>query len=360
MNDPEMLDAAEAALATLFEGGYEPPERDVEPAEAPTGDTPELTIDAQGRAHGPDGKFVPLAGDEGSAEEDVPAAVGIEEKAESAPEEEEAPEPDVLELEVDDPEVLSLLDKYDGDIVKALKAAAEAQSLIGRQGQELGDARREAEQLRAVQEQLEALQQQLQLQAAASQYNWEELIEESPEQAAQLAVELRNPVLLQRAVEAWGETNPFGAMMFMNQLSMQAAQEATVEQDEPETDLSGEVEALKRRLPDIQEHLPAIGKLAEERPLLRQALYEGDARDRVQALEDLYLLAKSRQATVDTSQAARRVILRAKAEADQAKADAAVVSATNTSATSAEKPKTNELLRSVLADALGDENFVIE
>ena len=46
------------------------------------------------------------------------------------------------------PETEEYLAKYDGDLTKALNAAANAQSLIGRQGNELGDVRRELQELR--------------------------------------------------------------------------------------------------------------------------------------------------------------------------------------------------------------------
>lgn len=47
----------------------------------------------------------------------------------------------------DDPEINALLKRYDGDADKALKAAVEAQKLIGRQGNELGQSRKETQEL---------------------------------------------------------------------------------------------------------------------------------------------------------------------------------------------------------------------
>jgi len=50
----------------------------------------------------------------------------------------------------DDPEIASFLAKYDGDVTKALKAATEQVSVIGRQGQELGKTREELAELRGM------------------------------------------------------------------------------------------------------------------------------------------------------------------------------------------------------------------
>jgi hypothetical protein len=50
----------------------------------------------------------------------------------------------------DDPEVASFLAKYGGDPAKALQAAAQAQSLLGRQGQELGSMREQIAELRGM------------------------------------------------------------------------------------------------------------------------------------------------------------------------------------------------------------------
>src|SRR5512145_2953881 len=77
---------------------------------------------------------------EESGEEEVPAVAEIEPEAESD---------DVLYLELDEDTQALLDSKYGGDLNAMLKAAREAQSLIGRQGNELGELRKEMEEWRA-------------------------------------------------------------------------------------------------------------------------------------------------------------------------------------------------------------------
>lgn len=351
----EWLAAAESFVNEEFNSGVvEAPQSDVEPDAAPETDTPELKIDAQGRAHGPDGKFV------GSAEEEITADAEVDDSLEAdAQEAEEVSddnteedagtevEDEILELEVDDPEVLAFLDKYDGDVVKALKAAQEAQSLIGRQGNELGE-------LRELREQFEAFQETLLLQQQGQGIDWEEAIDESPEAATLMALRFQNQPKFEEALTAWSADDPLRAFMFLQQ-----ANEFEDEPAEPDGDLATEVESFKQRNPDFQTVLPSIQELAAQRPVMQRALNEGTPQERALALEDLYQLAKSRTRESETSTAARKVILRAKVEADKAKSDAAVVGASRSSAVEA-APTGDSLLQKTLAGFLGDDSFVIE
>lgn len=345
-----MLDAAEEALSVLFEDAYEAPERSTEPAEASeAGDTPELTIDATGRAHGEDGKFVAKeTTEEDASGEGMPEAP---ETVEEVPTEDETPgeeagtEEDYV-LEVDDPELWDLIEsKYGGDVGKALSALKDAQSVIGRQGTELGE-------LRELREQMADFQQEIMRQQQSQGVDWAGMIEEDAEQAAFMAVEYRDPIALEKAVEAWGQEDPFKAMMFMSRLQQSAIEEA--QSFAPEQSLEVEVAGLKARYPDLQERLPGMQARLAERPVLAQALQSGDPRSRALALEDLYLLDKSRTTESDTASSARRIILKAKAETDAAKADATVVSATKSSAATGPPKNPNEKLEEVLGDIFGE------
>jgi len=354
MDQSEMLDAAEAALSVIFEDAYEAPERSTEPAEASeAGDTPELTIDAQGRAHGEDGKFVATGEEEGaigeaeaqtateSGEGPIPSGDAPEETPEAEVED------DVFELDPDHP----FFAKYGGDLDKAMQALEEGQSLVGRQSQELSE-------LRELREKMDEFQQQISQQQQSQRVDWDSAIEEDAEQAAFMAVEYRDPLALEKAVEAWGQEDPFKAMMFMSRLQQAAIEEAQ-HQSAPEQSLEEEVTALKSKYPDLLEKLPEIQKLAAERPALAQALQSGSPQDRGQILEDLYFLAKSRTTESDTSTAARKIILKAKAETDAAKADAAVVSATKSSAATGPPKDPNKNLSEVLSEVFGEDVPVV-
>ena len=362
MSTPDpLLAAAEALLDEEFNQGAveDPPQLDVEPAAAPVEpETPSLTVDATGRTHGPDGKFVAA-----SDEETVEETEEVEEPV-SEPEEEGQPEgtpegeveTDDLVFELD-PEIESVLEKYDGDLNKALRALNEGQSLIGRQGSELGE-------LRTQMQELVTLVQQ-------NQFNpmlyapYKNSVDEEPGalvgEVLQRAAESGNfdEATYERALAAWAEEEPFPAARLDAQVAMarQMAQQAAPQPGAE--DLAKEVDAFKERNPDFQQLLPTVNELVEQRPLLKRSLYEGTAQERVQALDDLYSLAKSRTTQSDTSAAAKKVILRAKADADKAKGDAAVVGASRTSAVDTE-PKGNALLQQALRDLSGLDDLVIE
>lgn len=349
----EFLAAIESVMNDEFNAGTQASDAPVEVGGARE-DTPDLTFDAQGRAHGPDGKFAPVLAT-GSAEEDLPTDVGTESEAEEevsvgeAPDSPEASdeEEDAYVLEIDDPELLELVDtKYGGDIVAALRGLREAQSLIGRQGNELGELRQQVEQIPTL------LQQMFSQQQASQSVDWDELIEEDPEQAVYMAAQMQNHAAMQEALRGWAQNDPFSAFMFLQQASQPAPPEPP--------SLEQAVDGLKGKYPDLTERLPAIEQEAAKRPALARLLQDQDPETRVQALEDLYVLSGGREQALETPRkAARQVLLRAKAEADSAKSDAAVVSASNTSAAAAAPVNANDALQQVLRDLSGLDDLQI-
>ena len=371
-----VLAAAERILEEDFGGeniwAEDPVGTYVEPEEAPVQpDTPELTFDATGRAHGPDGKFVSQEGD-ASAEE----AAGEPEVAEVEPETDpsaeavptddggqDPPEDNVLEL---DAETLGIGDdhplftKYGGDLSKALEALDEAQRRVGERAHEVGNLRAENESLNQL------LQEMATLRAQVTPYQND--LDEDPKALVMEVLQRTAETgyfdegTYQRALSTWGEEEPFEAANLNAQVQMakMAAKTSAPEAESSGPDLAEEVDAFKERHPDFQQLLPAINTLAEQRPLLQRSLYEGSPQERAQALEDLYELAKSRSNQTATSEAAKKVILRARVEADKAKSDAAVVGASRTSAVELEKPITGDrLLEQALRELSGLEDFVV-
>lgn len=294
---------------------------------------------------------------EDSADDPIPADVGTDPEVES-----EAPEAqtedDALVLELDEDVIEFLESKYGGDIAKALKGAKEAQSLIGRQGTELGDTRAENEMYRELLDRFSALE--------ARIIPWQNDVDMDPAALAQEMVQraadtgditiLDSPLYTQ-AIEAWGEDEPFKAAQFYSQVNMarmaanQMVANGQVPPQQPAT-IESEMAALKARYPDIEQRLPAMQQAAEKRPALARLLHQGDAKARAEALEDLYHLTAG-AGTPDTSAAAKQIILRAKAEADAAKDDASVVSATNTAPPPAPPVSGDQALGSVLQEHLG-------
>jgi hypothetical protein len=102
-----------------------------------------------------------------------------------------------------------LLEKYGGDVDKALAAAVDAQELIGRQSSELGELRQYREQVRA----------------AAVQMPPDQILayaEQDPQQAAAIAYQQygRQSDALPAGDAAWAEMDPFAAGEFNTQAAM--------------------------------------------------------------------------------------------------------------------------------------------
>lgn len=313
---------------------------------ADTGDAArEAVVDETGRHHDPEtGKFVdkPKDGDDD----------GDEETTEEG--EDEAEDAEGLVIEVDDEEtaerVSELLEKYDGDVAKALAAAVEAQKLIGRKESERSQATAEAAELRARLEAIEAGQQ-----AVLTRLNnptvpiTADLIQTDPALAAEQAALQGNMQALEAAITVWRngseyvDANPHAANLFLQNLLLQEQlKEASTTTPAaqvvgtPEEDR--EVAKVLEKHPDLEQYLPAIAAAADENPLLKRAMETGSATEKAQALEALTVIAKSRQGADTSRDAIRRVQVVVKKEADDARRAATVVSASRGSAAAASQP----------------------
>lgn len=144
-----------------------------------------------------------------------PEIVGPE--AEEQEEEEEAAPAIVQEpvaLDARATEYLSeLVEHFDGDHAKALRSAVEAQGLIGRQGQELGELRKEVEAIRAG-------QQGQPKQPQPFPGDLDDAIEENPSEVAKWALEQNQAGVYNAAMISWYEENPRDAGRFERALEM--------------------------------------------------------------------------------------------------------------------------------------------
>lgn len=341
----EPLDFAQSVMDIInADGGID--DTDVtDTADAPVAadsTEPELVADEQGNLHGPDGKFVEK-GEQAAADD-------VEEEEEEDDETDDtdpatAVTPEEWELNLDDPDIESFLAKYDGDLNKALRGAVEASKMVGRQGGELGE-------LRLLEGKVQALQDMVAAKAepapAAQPYvNWNELIDDDPKQAAQVAMQHGNVDAMIAAVNAWADLgeprDAFEAATFLNNVQRgyemaNLRHEFASKESAPTPGATADEEVAKvlTKHPDLEKFLPAIGEIAKERPLLKQAIESGSPHEAAMALEDLYLIVRSRD--TDTSDAVKKVRVRASEESKKARADAAVVSASRGSAASGDQP----------------------
>lgn len=329
-DEVELTEDVFASMAEKLGGSF----HDTGPAEADTpdveaGDSVETTPgapahkeDATGRLHGEDGKFVPKV------------------KEETPPEPADADTSDEV-----DPEVQAYLDKYGGDTTAALKAATDAQRLIGRKAEDVAAhelAARDAS-IKALEERLERHQRDVEERLAISPHEMQELLEEDPKQAAIEAYRQGDLQTLTQAVNNWAAEGPqesFQATQFWNgvQKAIETfnAEQAASAQPPPltEGDNAPVAAVIQSHADDIEQLLPAIGQAMNDHPLLKQGLQYGDPGQKAHALESLYSIAKSRHVADTSSTAEKDARIRAAEEAQQARAEAAVVSSGRSSAAS--------------------------
>ena len=274
--------------------------------------------------------------------------------AAEAPETPEQPEPTMGEDEEGlfldlTPEMEAFLAKYDGDLGKALQAAAWEESVRGRQGNELGQLRQELEQMR---------QQMAQGFQAAPPVAYPSFPDEDDdpddaadrlEQIAELAFQSQDLSTFGRAFEAWREVDPRGANAYrlLKQTELQA-QEIQARLETPgapaEQDLNEGMQRLVEKYPNLQtpEFQQALQAEVEKYPTLG-ALLRGETpgvtpTERIQAMEELVERVASRSTTEQAQAALRRVRIRQSEEAQQARREAQV-GAAGAAARTAETPE---------------------
>ncbi len=217
---------------------------------------------------------------------------------ETSPEPTEAPAP----AETAEPSpVDAYVAKYGGDTQKALEAAIEAQSLIGRQGQELGAIRQE---LQTFREQFTPEAEQVNpFRDEGTAQNWAEEMaySENWREGAQWALENNSP-LYETIMEGAYATNPKDAARFEMIQAQQYQQRQILDQIGPTIapmvaashaqQFSGQWNALKESYPDIDEVAPRMMEVAQSRPDLVAALKDPNVMSQRQVITDLYALAK--------------------------------------------------------------------
>jgi hypothetical protein len=206
-----------------------------------------------------------------------------------------------------------------------LKAAREAQSLIGRQGSELGDLRKELQEFR--QQVTEGL-------AQAQPYpEWPDEYTEGPEAASQLrliaetAFERGDMQTFKQAVDSWFENDEVSASLYVDLKQMQMAQsqrQAPVQQDDTAA-LQAGIQALQTKFPQLADDAfkQAVAAELDKTPSLKAVLWEGvpgvSVQERLAILDEAAQRVVSRQTAETAQQARRRVAIRVSEEARDAR-----------------------------------------
>lgn len=296
-------------------------------------------------------------------EEEVVVEVPSEEvEDEEASSEEEEPEPSGDEepsasYSSDDAQIQAFLARYDGDVEAALKAAVNQDSLLGRQGRELGELRAHAAQLQSSLEQASLF-------ASGGRYlneeqqAWVEEAASSGDPAAYLQQAVAAQEFdLARAVLDVGEF-PTGQAIRFSQAIDRAEVLAAPEQVQPlEHNLLMEV--LIEHYPDMptfeSEMVSTLHMLGREHPL-SVAAHSQDPAQAAQGIIGLYEIARAKTATVQSTRDEVRTRQR------QAGADArrrAQVTSAQAAPTQAQTPRTRQLMPGLTLEALEAE-FEVE
>lgn len=240
----------------------------------------------------------------------------------------EEPAPEVEYTFDPTPETEEFLSKYDGDLTKALRGAAELSTLYGRQANEVGELRRELQEMRDAFSSYQAQPGPYRTYIPDPDEADEEEMAAAYASIAHEAIERADADTLGRAVEAWGEIQPFQASQFVSRLQQQAYanQLAQLQAGQGSNETAERIQALKQKYPDLPQYVEEIGREAQNWPTLGRILEDATPAERVQALEELYLRVANRTSSETSQQALRRVAVKTSEEARKARQQAQVAS----------------------------------
>lgn len=202
------------------------------------------------------------------------------------------------------------LERFGGDVDKALKAAVEADRMIGRQGQQMGELQK---QLTELQEALQAPMPEQPAPVTQEMVDWfDEQAMEDP--AGAVAYALQNDptgVLYNRAMDVWYEESPRQAAAFERRLELQAYQQEMWQQQRPlyeqaaRQDFAALWQEMAADIPELRDPATAEAMMqaVREAPEILAGLRSGLPDDRKRMIRNLYKLAKFEQANRVASEA---------------------------------------------------------
>jgi hypothetical protein len=264
-----------------------------------------------------------------------------ETEEESEDDDEEAAEP-AVEFETDDIEVKALLAKYDNDVGKALKGAAELHHLVTRQGTEKNQALQRVAELEAELERARFAQSGG-IMLNEEQHAWveEALGSGQPASYVQQAVDVGEFDLARAVCREWAREDPYAATRAGAQID---ATEEAIASYQPPINLPVLLDAVAKEVPDLPAYsaqmTEVLNRLGPEHPLVQEAR-SNDVQTAAAAIVGIYELAKL--TSVNTRVAREKV----KAAARQNGASArkkAVVSSSSASPSATQTPRTRRLM----------------
>jgi hypothetical protein len=199
-----------------------------------------------------------------------------------------------------DPAVAAFLNKYGGDVDKALEGAVHLQRKSGAQSNELGDLRRMVDELSNLSASIQAQTQAPQMDQATVDW-YDQQVMDNPPQALEWARQQGNQMLVQRGLSVWKEIDPYEAAVYTNRLDNQAlaAQVQAQMRQQAQLPLDATVnlalQNVRGRNPQFANYDDALEATLGRHPFaakaLEQAASSGDPAQIEGAIETLYSLA---------------------------------------------------------------------
>lgn len=218
--------------------------------------------------------------------------------------------PDSVEVQTDepqpadgqDPAVAAFLQKYNGDVEKALQGAVHLQRKSGEQSNEVGELRRVVDELSQLREGIQQQSQNQQPVMDQGTIDWfDQQVLENPYGMAEYARQQGNGMLLQRALSTWKEMAPYEASVYTNELRIQEQQRqfderlSKREQLPLDSAINVALTNVRSANPHFSNYDDAIATAMEKYPSAARAVQvaaeNGQAGELEAAIETLYGLA---------------------------------------------------------------------
>ena len=289
-----------------------------------------------------------------AAPSDEPEQPEEEEEASEDKEQEETPEEEEEEgvvaridgFDLSDADARAYLAQYQDDPVKALRAAAELRRAYGRQGTDLASARQRAQELE-YQIAQDRLLGGVATPLSQEQAEWAEGAAMTPTPGAyvQQALNAGEFDLARAVCTYWAQTDPFNAGR-AGQLIDSVEGQIQMQQQAP-TEAPTEVilDALYANVPGMREWEPQMVAVFNNLGPSHHLVQESRSNNidvAMRALINIFDIAKA--STANVQERTSEIKKRARAEADGAKAKAAVTSSASRASTPKEPPRSNELI----------------
>ena len=312
-----------------------------------------------------EGEEVP-AGPESTPDEDEDERIDEPPEREDEDEGEDSEEGDGFEADEEesgdevvtaDPEVKAFLTKYQNDVPKALKGAAELSRLVGRQARDLTALQETVGQLQSALVEAQTVGAGLGAPLNEQQREWVDGAAQSvnPAAFAKQAVDQGEFELARAVCREWALTNPYEALRVGQWVDASEVQLYQAAQQVPPVTTDQVIAALDEAMPEMRAYYAqmtdVVRQLGDSHPLVAESR-SADPQEAMRGMIGLYEIARASTATVEDAQADLKKQRRKQADDERAKG---LVSSATNSPSQAETPRSRLLMPGLTQEALDTE-----